>query len=96
MRVVGVLGESVTLEFVLERATPPVTRDGIMWQFKSDPLENARASFSADLLSVNISQLEYADEGEYTFIASTAAGTGSDNILLDIQGNMCYVPHIHR
>ncbi len=86
--VTGVLGNSVVLEFVVDRATPPVTGEDITWFFGSNLLVNDRATFSSDILSVNISQLEYLDEGVYTLVASTAAGTGSADITLDIQGKV--------
>ena len=84
-RVVGLVGAWQVLRFTIARAAPQVTPANLQWLFNSSPFENPQAVFSHDLLSVNLTNLVFSDEGLYTLVASTAAGEDQDSISLDVQ-----------
>ena len=90
--VLGINGMSATLQFSI--ALPPVIPVSIEWRFNpiSGPVvtltqsSSVRYNFSADMLSLSITGLVSADEGTYTLIASTLAGSNSAVIYMFVQG----------
>ena len=93
--VLGIKGMSTTLQFsVSADALPPVTPANVEWQFNPisspvvtlTPSSSARYSFSADMLSLTITDLVLADEGTYTLIVSTIAGSNSADIHMFVRG----------
>ena len=92
--VIGVEDQSATLSFTVSNDIPEVTLDGLQWYFAPvggspqsiTSASDSRYTFTTDLLSLTINPLVVADEGNYTLEATNAAGTGSTNIFLEIQG----------
>ena len=90
--VLGVVNLSVTLNFTIVESFPLVRLQNIVWKFNNTALNNlttpsdSRYSFSNDLLSLTISNLQHIDEGVYTFTATNEAGTNSSSINVEIEG----------
>ena len=98
--VLGIKGLSTTLQFsVSADALPPVIPANVEWRFNpiSGPVvtltqsSSVRYAFSADMLSLTITGLVSADEGTYTLIASTIAGSDSAAIHMFVRGTV----HLH-
>ena len=81
----------MVLQFVVVMAMPPVNADDVALLFGSDVLQLG-FDFSNNLFLFNISILVESDEGVYTLVATTAAGSGNASIFLDIQRE--FVVHV--
>lgn len=90
-RVVGLLGQSLTLSFNIIRDIPAVTATDIQWMLRHSngtevaiPLDD-RGTFSSDRRSLTITPVDHPDEGLYVFMASNAAGSATGSIFVDVQ-----------
>ena len=91
---IGIVERNITLQFSEGNDLPPVTPADITWLFtpvdgsaipiSSNP--DIKYTFSSDMLSLTITALALADEGDYELVVRTIAGNASANIILDIQG----------
>ena len=92
MTSLGVVNNSISLNFTIVDDFPVVQLQSIMWRFNGTILNNLsipsdpRYSFSEDLLALTISGLEHSDQGTYTLTATNEAGTNSSSINLQIEG----------
>ncbi len=91
--VVAVTGGNVFLIFNVSDDSPKVSSSGISWLFNSGSTEveivypgDGRRVIANDRLSITITGVVYADEGEYTLLAGNAAGVGLGTVSLDVQG----------
>ena len=91
--VTGIEGTSLTLQFFIDNADPPITLDNIFWSLTllgvPEDITNSQSQhyvFSEDKLSLTILQLTAALEGEYTFSAANSAGVTSESIVVEING----------
>ena len=91
----GIKGTTTTLQFsVSADALPPVTLANMEWQFNpiTSPVvtltadSSARYTFSSDMLTLNISGVVLSDEGTYSLIVSTVAGSDSADIHMFVRG----------
>ena len=84
----GVVNNSVTLMFRILDASPVVLPSNIEWDFNGVALNDlvSQYSFSADRLSLTISNLTHSDEGLYTLTATNEAGIDSASLFLNIEG----------
>ena len=89
----GVVNNSVLLQFAISEDFPKVQISNIFWTFNGSILNNLtntltdlRYNFSGNLLNLTISLLQHRDEGVYTLTASNEAGTNSSSINLQIEG----------
>ena len=88
--VIGLLNESITLQFSIIYDSPLVLVESIRWTFNDVELVEdigGRITFSDNRLSLTITNLNLSDEGVYTLTATNPAGSSSENIFLDVQGN---------
>ena len=70
--------------------SPLVLVESIRWTFNDVELVEdigGRITFSDNRLSLTITNLNLSDEGVYTLTATNPAGSSSENIFLDVQGN---------
>ena len=70
--------------------SPLVLVESIRWTFNDVELVEdigGRITFSKNRLSLTITNLNLSDEGVYTLTATNPAGSSSENIFLDVQGN---------
>ena len=83
---------SVMLNFTIVDDFPKVQLQNIIWRFNNTVLNNltmpsdSRYSFSMDLLTLTISNLQHKDEGVYTVTATNEAGTNSTSINVEVEG----------
>lgn len=91
--IVGVVGGSVSFSFTITNDDPKVIRNDINWIFTtpsgSTDITGSSIngySFSMDLLSITIIGVSYSHEGNYTMMASNAAGSAQSTIALDVEG----------
>jgi hypothetical protein len=91
VELLGIVNDSVTLSFVIERASPPVDLNDISWTF-TDVKGNIsfitptnRSYFSFDSLNLTLNDLQHSDEGVYTLTAGNPAGVHAASINLSIE-----------
>ena len=87
---IGLLNEPVTLQFSIMGDSPLVLVESIRWTFKDIELVEdigGRIMFSENRLSLTITNLNLSDEGVYTLTATNPAGSSSESIFLDVEGN---------
>ena len=91
--VIGIEGTSLTLQFFIADADPPITLNNIFWSLTllGGPMDITNSQsphyvFSDDKLSLTILQLTTAQGGLYTFSAANSAGVTSESILVEING----------
>ena len=91
----GLLGEQITLTFVVVHAAPLVVPEDIIWRFTplsggdTRDLETAlddRLVFSGNRRSLTIMNLKFDDDGDYTFQASNRNGQDSTTMRLIVDG----------
>ena len=91
----GLLGEQITLTFIVVHAAPLVVPEDIIWMFTpisggdTRDLETAmddRLVFSGNRRSLTIMNLKFDDDGEYTFQASNRNGQDSTTMRLIVDG----------
>ena len=91
----GLLGEQITLTFVVVHAAPLVVPEDIIWRFTpisggdTRDLETAmddRLVFSQNRRSLTIMNLTFDDDGEYIFQASNRIGNDSTTMRLIVYG----------
>ena len=89
---IGILNNSISLQFIITRDHPTVELSNILWFFNGEQLNTTgeRYYFSDNKLVLYISALQFEDEGEYTVIVSNDAGIGEASINLDVQGIFIY------
>ena len=99
--VVGIEGQSVTLQFTITEADPPVRVENIRWQFSTplmdNPLDITNTSsnhyqLSDDRRALTVNQISTAQQGLYTLFATNEAGVRSSSIRLLLEG--AYKPMI--
>lgn len=80
---------NVSLDFVINRASPLVIPDNIVWTFKGAtlPSDSNRYEFFNNRTSLKIIGLTTADTGVYKLTATNPAGISSESINLDVQGS---------
>ena len=87
---IGVQGRPVALQFTISADIPPVATSDIVWTFTNTSGATSTLTvddgLSPDRLTLNISAVEYSDEGTYTLTASNVAGAGMATITLDVRG----------
>ena len=88
--VIALIRNDVTLQFSIEAARPPVLLQNIQWMFSGVELQEDgdHVVFSADRLSVTITNLSLSDEGVYRLMATNPAGSDSAIITVDVQGRV--------
>ena len=91
--VLGIVGGMATLEFTITDASPSVDIGDITWLFDNGfsitdiTGSNANGlSFSSNLLQLVITIVSNSHEGNYTLIASNAAGSNENTIFLEVEG----------
>ena len=86
--IIAVFRKDVHLQFLIENANPPVLPKDIQWMFAGSELQEdgKHVVFSADRLSVTITNLSLSDEGVYSLMATNPAGSDSATIMVDVQG----------
>ena len=91
--VTGIEGTSLTLQFFIDDADPPITLDNIFWSLTSlgvpEDITNSESQhfvFSEDKLSLTILHLTAAQQGTYTFSAVNSAGVISESIVVELNG----------
>ena len=93
--VLGVVNGSVTLMFIIERASPEVLVDSIRWSFvgsesvTSEDIttpSDSRLIVSINRLTLTIYNITNEDEGSYTLTASNSAGISTDTITFSVEG----------
>ena len=99
--VIGVEFRDTQLQFMVTRDLPTVQTDDIRWFFqrtgsnvRQEITREANPShyhFSMDRLTLAISNLTQADDGNYTVEASNIVGTGSDTVILDVQSKLLII-----
>ncbi len=88
--IVGVVGLSAVIQFIITMDQPPVTLEDIQWSYGElvfSVSNSSRIIFSPDMLTLTIADISYKDEGTYTLSASNLLGSGSASIFLDVQGD---------
>lgn len=80
----------MSLDFVINQASPLVTPDNIVWTFNGRlvPSNSSHYEFSSDRRSLKIVILTTDDTGLYTMTATNPAGVSSESINLDVQGTV--------
>ena len=91
--VTGIEGTSLTLQFFISDADPPIMLDGISWTLTSlgvsEDITNSQDQhyvFSVDRLSLTILHLTSGQEGVYTFSAANSAGVTSQSVVVALNG----------
>lgn len=87
--VYGIVSDNITLKFVLtDSGVPPLLPNDTQWIFNGIELleEETNIIFSDDRLSLTLSNLTFANEGNYTIIITNPAGTDSATLFLDVEG----------
>ena len=89
---IGLITMSVHLQFSIEEATPPVALEDIFWMFGDSELQEdgEHVMFSANRLSVTITNLSLSDGGVYSLTATNPAGSDSAHIMVEVQGMFGY------
>ena len=94
---VGVVNRTVTLSFLIDQASPVVQVHNIKWQFDDTTVLNngvqallANHMFSADVLSLTLTNVQHSDQGVYSVTATNEAGFNSSEIFLEVEGNEQY------
>ena len=97
--VVGIVGRSVTLSFNITDDFPKVNNDGIRWLFNNGinitditGLDTDDGySFSTNLHSLTLTDIDALNEGNYTLMANNDAGTSEATIELNVEGKLVVV-----
>ena len=88
----------ISIEFSITRDYPSVEMDGIVWSYREseESLEtvnttmldsdDSRISFSGDLTTLTILDVNFFDAGLYTLSATNEAGTHNNTIELVVHG----------
>ena len=86
-------GNSVTLNFLIINANPPVATSQIEWRLNGSLVLNFRTTvygntlaFSGDFTTVTISNLNYDIAGRISFNARNLVGSSNDYVDLIIEG----------
>ena len=91
------VNNSAVIMFDITRDSPPVPLGNIRWLFNNTPINNRsislydQYSFSSDLLTLTISNIQHSDEGNYTMVATNRAGTDSDTVFLEVEGKKVHI-----
>ena len=92
---VGIEGQSVTLQFIITEADPPVKVENIRWQFSFlgndvdiTESESRHYRLSEDRRTLSINQLTTAEGGVYTLFATNEAGVRFDRIRVVIESKL--------
>lgn len=91
-QLLGVVNGSINLTFTIERSSPAVLKEDIIWTFRAAggvetvPVESSnRSQFLPEGTSLLLTNLQDEDEGIYTVTASNPAGINYSNINLTIE-----------
>lgn len=101
-------GTTVSLQFVIEDANPPVQTHEIVWLFGNDVrlnlfpngtvFQGTRLTFSEDYLSVVLANITYNISGRITLQARNAAGQSQDHVNIIVHGKkfLHYISKKHK
>ena len=98
--VVALEGDSATLQFSIESASPPVQLSDIRWYFQPTganystditqratlPGSRSTLVYSNDRLSLTIGRITQQADGVFTLSATNPAGTTSNSTYLSVEG----------
>ena len=92
--ILGIVGNSITLQFLIHDASPDVRPPNIKWQFRFDDgsrgtvqiNDSSHYQFSTNRRSLTINNLAHEDEGQYMITVSNEAGSDSLSVNLHIEG----------
>ena len=93
----SIVNGTAVIVFSIAEDYPSVPLSNIKWMLNNvlinnglDPLYD-QYSFSSDLLTLTISNVQHSDEGNYTMVATNRAGTDSDTVFLEVEGKKVHV-----
>lgn len=99
--IVGVQLRDIAMTFNVSRDLPSVEVENIRWYFtqqgtnirKEITQTDPRYTFTSDRLTLTITQLSLNDSGVYSVNATNIVGTGTANVVLDVQSEYIHVYH---
>ena len=90
-----VIGNNAVFAFFLTEDSPPVKTENIRWNFTDESgsmditnVSNDHIMISEDRLTLTLTGITHAHEGEYKLLATNEAGTNSNFYILSITGNV--------
>ena len=85
----AIAGRGVNLTFSITGDYPPVSPSNITWEFNDATINeesDTRYTFSANQLSLTISNVSLMDRGSYKLTANNRAGVNSASVILSVNG----------